>query len=89
MVMQTVNSFQEFTGAFVITNRGSLNSPYLYVMKLYYDGFQYFKMGYACALSWILFAIIITFTFIAFKTSKGWVYYASGGYNDEKKNEEK
>ncbi|MBN2533180.1 MAG: sugar ABC transporter permease [Spirochaetales bacterium] len=79
MVMQTVNSFQEFTGAFVITNRGPLNSTYLYVMKLYYEGFQYFKMGYACALSWILFAIIITVTLIAFKTSKSWVFYTSGG----------
>lgn len=79
MVMQTVNSFQEFTAAFVITERGPLNSTYLYVMKLYYEGFQYFKMGYACALSWILFIIIIIFTIIAFKSSKSWVHYTSGG----------
>ncbi len=79
MVMQTVNSFQEFTAAFVITDRGPLNSTFLYVMKLYYDGFRYFKMGYASALSWILFIIIIIFTGIAFKSSKSWVHYTSGG----------
>jgi oligogalacturonide transport system permease protein len=79
LVMQTINSFQEFTAAFIITERGPLNSTYLYVMKLYYEGFQYFKMGYACALSWILFIIIIIFTLIAFKSSKNWVHYTSGG----------
>ena len=79
LIMQTVNAFQEFTAAFVITERGPLYSTYLYVMKLYFDGFYFFRMGYACALSWILFIIIITFTLITFKTSKNWVYYTSGG----------
>ena len=44
-------------------------------MKLYTDAFKFFKMGYACATSWILFAIIMIMTLILFATSKKWVYY--------------
>ncbi len=79
LVMQMVNSFQEFTGAFVITQKGPLNSTFLYVMKLYWEGFNFFKMGYASALSWVLFAIIIITTFVAFRTSNAWVYYGDSG----------
>lgn len=79
LVMQMVNAFQEFTGAFVITNGGPMKSTYLYVMKLYDEGFQFFKLGYASALSWVLFAIIIVATSVAFKSSGTWVHYADGG----------
>lgn len=79
LVMQMVNSFQEFTGAFVITGGGPMKSTYLYVMKLYDEAFHFFRMGYASALSWVLFVIIIAFTVVAFKTSGSWVHYSDGG----------
>jgi ABC-type sugar transport systems, permease components len=79
LIMQTVNAFQEFTGAFVITNGGPLKSTYLYAMKLYEEGFLYFKMGYASALSWILFIIILILTAAIFKSSNSWVHYEDGG----------
>jgi oligogalacturonide transport system permease protein len=82
LVMQMVNAFQEFTGAFVITPKGGpLKSTYLFVMKLYDEGFQYSKFGYASALSWILFGIIIVATVIAFTTSGRWVYYSDESGN--------
>ena len=48
-------------------------------MKLYDEGFRNFKMGYACAISWVLFAIILLFTLLVFRSSDAWVYYEDGG----------
>jgi oligogalacturonide transport system permease protein len=79
IIMQLVGAFQEFTSAFVITGGGPMQSTYLYGMKLYIEGFRYFKMGYASALSWILFIVILIFTGVIFKSSSKWVYYDDGG----------
>jgi oligogalacturonide transport system permease protein len=79
LIMQMVNAFQEFTGALVITKGGPMNSTYLYVLKLYDEGFKFFKMGYASALSWVLFIIILLFTSLVFKSSSSWVHYEDGG----------
>lgn len=75
LIMQMVNAFQEFTAAFVITNGGPLRSTYLYGLMLYEQGFKFFRMGYASALSWILFAIILFFTSLTFRSSGSWVHY--------------
>jgi oligogalacturonide transport system permease protein len=79
LIMQMVNSFQDFTGAFVITNGGPLNATYLYALKLYDEAFNYYKMGYASALSWVLFIIILAFTALIFKSSNSWTHYEDGG----------
>lgn len=79
MVMQLVMAFQEFTGAFVITSGGPMKSTYLYILKVYDEAFKYYKMGYACALSWILFGVVMIFTLIIFRTSSKWVFYSDGG----------
>jgi ABC-type sugar transport system permease subunit len=47
------------------------------VLYLYHHGFQNFKMGFASAMAWILFAIIVVFTVIQFRISRHWVYYES------------
>jgi len=75
LIMQMINAFQEFTPAFVITQGGPLKSTYLYGLMLYDQGFKFFKMGYSSALSWILFAIILFFTSLTFKSSQSWVHY--------------
>ena len=79
LIMQTINAFQDFTGAMVVTNGGPLNSTYLYALMLYDEGFKFFRMGYASALSWVLFAIILVFTALMFKSSPMWVHYQDGG----------
>ncbi|WP_240414367.1 carbohydrate ABC transporter permease [Paenibacillus periandrae] len=80
MIMQIVNAFQEFTGAFVILpDGGPLKSTYLFGMKLYDEGFKFLKMGYASSLSWVLFAIIMLFTALVFKSSSQWAHYEDGG----------
>jgi oligogalacturonide transport system permease protein len=75
LIMQMINAFQEFTTAFVITQGGPLKSTYLYGLMLYEQGFKFFKMGYASALSWILFVVIFFFTSLTFKSSESWVHY--------------
>jgi oligogalacturonide transport system permease protein len=75
LIMQTVNAFQTFTTAFVITAGGPLHSTYLYALLLYDNAFKYFKMGYASALSWVLFVILMAITGFLFLTSPGWLHY--------------
>jgi len=79
IVMQTIGAFQEFTTGFVITAGGPMKSTYLYGMMLYENSFKYYKMGYACAQSWILFAVIMTLTGLLFVSSRKWVFYEDGG----------
>lgn len=79
LIMQTINAFQQFTAALVITNGGPMKATYLYGLMLYNNAFQFFRMGYASALSWILFIIILIFTLVLFKTSGRWTHYEDGG----------
>ncbi len=74
LLIGIIGSWQVFTNAFVITNGGPANSTLFYVLYLYRQGWQYYKMGYASALAWVLFFIILIFTLIVFQSS-GWVYY--------------
>jgi oligogalacturonide transport system permease protein len=78
IIMQLVACFQEFTSIFVVTSGGPEKATYVLAYKIYLEGFSYFKMGYASALSWILFILILVLTLIVFKTSKYWVYYQDG-----------
>ena len=79
LLMQMVNAFQEFTAAFVITNGGPLKATYLYGYMIWQYGFDFMKMGFASALSWILFIIIMFFTIFLFKSSSLWVHYDDAG----------
>lgn len=79
LVMQTIGAFQQFTAAFVITGGGPLKSTFLYGLMLYEQAFNFFKMGYASALSWNLFLIILAVTFLLLKTSDRWTHYEDGG----------
>ncbi len=75
LIMQTIQAMQNFTSAFVITNGGPMKSTYVLGMKLYKEGFTYFRMGSASAISWVIFTIIIVFTLTLFKSSSAWVFY--------------
>lgn len=75
LIMQTIQALQNFTSSFVITKGGPLKSTYVLGMKLYKEGFTYFKMGYASAISWVIFTIIIVVTLLLFRSSSVWVHY--------------
>jgi multiple sugar transport system permease protein len=46
-----------------------------YVLHLYRNAFKYWRMGYASALAWVLFVILLVLTALVFWTSSRWVYY--------------
>lgn len=76
LINQTIQALQNFTSAQVIAEGGPLKSTYVLGLKLYKEGFSYFKMGYASAISWVVFAAIMIFTLAIFASSKLWVHYA-------------
>ncbi len=75
MVIAIINSFQTFIPAQVITQGGPENSTLFVVLNIYRQGFDYFNMGYAAALSWEFFVIILGFTIAQFYMSNRWVFY--------------
>ncbi len=75
VVMAVISSFQYFTQAFVMTEGGPLNSTLFYNLYLYTKAYKELKMGYAAALAWIMFVIILFFTLLVIKSSSFWVYY--------------
>jgi multiple sugar transport system permease protein len=70
-----IGAFQVFASAWIMTNGGPVSSTEFYVFYLYRNGFRFFKMGYASAMAWILFIVVMIITFILFRTSARWVYY--------------
>ncbi len=80
VVMAVIGSFQYFTQAFVMTEGGPLNSTLFYNLYLYTKAYKELKMGYASALAWIMFIIIMFFTLLVIRSSSFWVYYQ----NDDK-----
>jgi len=74
LILGIINSFQIFTTSYVMTRGGPNNATLFYVLYLYRVGFQWFKMGYASALAWILFWILVIITFLQFQFAKKWVY---------------
>jgi len=78
LVIGIIGSFQVFTTAFILTRGGPQNATLFLVLYLYQNGFNWFKMGYAATVSWLLFAIIMVFTLLQLKLSGSWVYYEAG-----------
>ncbi|MCY3992564.1 MAG: sugar ABC transporter permease [Caldilineaceae bacterium] len=75
IVIGFINSFQVFTQAYIMTEGGPADSTLFYVLYLYRHAFNYFKMGYASAMAWLLFIVIVVLTYIQFRLSLRWVHY--------------
>ncbi len=74
-VLQIIGSWQVFTQALIVTNGGPRDSTLFILLHLYRTGFEYFQMGYASAIAWVLFVIILVFTVLQFGIARRWVYY--------------
>ena len=79
LILQIINGFRVFTESYIITDGGPLDSTLSYVLYLYRRAFNFFDMGYSCALAWVLVIIVAVFTIILFKTQNNWVHYETGG----------
>lgn len=75
LLIGLIDSFQIFSSAYIMTDGGPQNRTLFYVLYLYRNGFKYFQMGYASALAWVLFLIVLLVTLLQFRLSKRWVYY--------------
>ena len=75
VIIDVINSFQVFAYAFVMTNGGPNDASLFYVLYIYRHAFELFQMGYASALSAILFVIILIFTVVLLKVARPWVQY--------------
>ncbi len=77
LVMSIIGSFQVFTQAYAMTEGGPRKATLFYMYYLFDMAFIKFRMGYASALAWILFIIILVFTLLVIRSSNLWVYYES------------
>lgn len=75
LIIGIIGTFQVFTAGFLITDGGPQNSTLFYVLYLYRNGFEFLKMGYAAALAWVLFLVIMALTLLVFKYVGGMVHY--------------
>ncbi len=77
-----ISSFQVFTAAFLLGSgnygmpgAGPLNSLLFWVLNIYQQGFYFYRFGYASALAWLLFVVIMLVTLVQLALARRWVYY--------------
>lgn len=75
LVLGIIGALQVFTEAYVLTRGGPNNSTLLLSVYLYRNAFEYLKMGYASAIAWAMFAIVMVLTLLVFRSAPMWVHY--------------
>ncbi len=77
VLMGLISGFQVFTQAYVMTDSTGApeQSTLFYVLQIYNVGFNDLRMGYACAMAWVLFLLIFALTFLTMRLSRRWVSY--------------
>jgi multiple sugar transport system permease protein len=80
LVIGVIYSFQVFTQALIVggQNGEPLESTLMFVVLIYRNAFRYFSMGYAAALSVVLFVAVLLLTLLIFRTARSWVHYEGG-----------
>ena len=79
LVMGLIGTFQIFTQAFIMTGGGPINSTLFYAYHLFNNAFRYLNMGYAAAMAWFLFVIVLLLTALQMRMSRRWVHYEDEG----------
>jgi ABC-type sugar transport systems, permease components len=74
-IISIIGSFSVFSLAYIATEGGPNYGSWFYMLHLYHNAFSYFQMGYASALAWILFVIMMSLTLFQMWLSKRWVHY--------------
>ncbi len=76
LVTGLIAALQIFTEPLIMTNGGPQNATLTMILYLYRNAFQFFKMGYASVMAWILFFYILALTLLIFRSSQLWVFYS-------------
>jgi multiple sugar transport system permease protein len=79
LVMGLIGALQVFTQAYVMTQGGPVDSTLFYSVYLFRRAFTYLDMGYASAMAWLLFVVIMGLTVFTFRSASRWVHYAGEG----------
>ena len=75
LIVGVIGNFQVFASALIMTKGGPQDATLFMVLYIYRNAFEYSKIGYAAAVSWVLFVVIILLTIVQFRFSGRWVYY--------------
>lgn len=75
LIMGTIGALQTFENVYIMTGGGPLDATRVPVLYLFDSAFRYFNMGYASAIAWVLFAIVLALTLIQVKLAPRWVHY--------------
>ena len=75
LIIAIIGAFQIFTQAYIMTDGGPNYSTLFYLLYLFRAAFENFRMGYASAMAWVLFIIVLIFTILQFMLSDRWVFY--------------
>lgn len=75
-VLALIGALQVFETAYIGTQGGPAYATWFYGLHIYQTAFQFFELGYASSLAWIFFIALSIFTYIQFRASRNWVYYA-------------
>lgn len=76
-IMTVIGAFKVFTQPYALTEGGPGNATNTLVLHLYRNGFSFDRLGYASALAWALFVIVMLITAVQFSQQKRWVSYDS------------
>ncbi len=82
IVTTLINSFETFTQVYVMMDSTPRENAQFFILYLYNNAFKFYKMGYASALAWVFFFILLGLTLLIFKSSSAWVYYENGEKGD-------
>ncbi|MBN1900024.1 sugar ABC transporter permease, partial [Candidatus Sumerlaeota bacterium] len=75
LIVGIIASIQIFAVPYVMTGRGPADSSYFFTMYIYDNAFKYLRMGYASAMAWIMFVMILILTILAMRISSRYVFY--------------
>ena len=79
LIMQLIQGFMTFTQSYVITQGMPMDKTLFITVYIYRNLFTYYKMGYGCAIAWVLLIFMSVVTALLFKSSRSWVFYQAEG----------
>lgn len=78
LILGIIAAFRIFTAAYIATEGGPAYASLFFVLHLFFNAFKFMNMGYASAMAWVLFVIVLALTAFQFRMSRRWVYYEAG-----------
>ena len=78
LILSVIEGFRIFTPAYIATEGGPNYASMFFMLYLFYNAFSFLNMGYASAMAWVLFVLVLILTVVQFRISSRWVYYEGG-----------